>query len=484
MTMDPLSLLSHRLNQANTQRAVSICPCTEMDDVLAKLEQHARRGNANYEPRDLQVEAVKKFWVSGEIESLRQARLVSFGLAIRPWDDHRCLLQNPQRFTTFLLCLHEWEPHPRQFRKCYQGLLRSYFDYDGLGRDVPVVEQTNWRWLQTYLAENATLLQEQGTTLHPDWVSSTLANLQLFSQEPCAAYAKDLLEGRENQVKHLRQILGITDASWFTREIILSQIDRVCKSDHSTFTAMVTRLLALLGVDDKQENKKENEVLRDRGLKMLLDRYVKVPQTPEHSGLRNYSVDAWGNPWLPSNEYRWAGVSDEARKMVGDWLKRECIELFFTKLAQDGLGDTRRVKFWEKYASSIDRIDFALGDHAMSSHERDFVALRKKLKGLIHPLEDFNSYNNAFIMTMGDLVAVEFSSASNAFYGYSTKHSLPFNLSQPVRNGPVNGHNSLKNKIRALLCLRHQDNIHGYPSWELRFKDELKYKFGLMEGRR
>lgn len=445
--------------------------CIEIDEVLTELRMRARSGSSNYEPRDLQVEAVKRFWDTGEFASLREARLVSFGLAVRPWNDRRCLMEEPERFGVVLTGLREWESSPRPFRKCYQGLVRSYFDYDGLGRDVTLTGQRNWRQLQAYLGEKAKLIRD--ATANPDWVSCALENKGLFSETPCAAYAQDLLDGREEEVRRVRELLGITDASWFTRELVLSQIARACKLDHVTFTKMVGPLLALLG---------GNEVLRDRGLQMMLDRYARVPQTPQHLDLKDYSVNAWGNPWLPSNEHRWGGVTDEARQMIGDWLKLEFIELFFTKLAQDGLSDTRRVKFWAKYVPLIVNIHFALGTHALYSQERDFVELRSKLKGLTVSLEDNKPFNNAFIMTMGDLVAVEFSGESNAFYGYSVKRRLPFDLSRSVRSAPVNGRNSLKNDARVLY-LRHQDNVHGYSYWEDRFRKELQDEFGLIPGR-
>lgn len=470
--MDPLALLSNLLAQASGQSAVSMRQCTAIDGVLAELEKRARCGGANYEPRDLQVEAVKKFWETREFETLREARLVSFGLAVRPWNDRRCLMEEPERFGAALAGLREWEYSPRQFRKCYQGLLRSYFDYDGLGRDVPANGQRNWRQLQAYLGERANLIRD--ATVNPDWVGCALENKGLFSEAPCAAYAKDFFDGRKENVTQVRELLGITDASWFTRELVLSQIAWACELDHATFAKMVERLLALLG---------GNEVLRDRGLQMMLDRYSRVPQAPQHSGLKDHSVNAWGNPWLPSNEHRWGGVTEEARHMVGDWLKLEFIELFFTKLAQDGLSDTRRVKFWTNYVPLIENIHFALGTHAMHSRELDFVELRSKLKGLTLSLDDNRPFNNAFVMTMGDLVAVEFSGESNAFYGYSLKRSLPFDLSKPVRSAPVNGRNSLKNEARVLY-LRHQDNVHGYSNWEDRFKEELQDKFGLIPSKK
>lgn len=469
--MNPLTLLTNLLLEANNQSAEAVLPCSAIDEVYAELEKRVKSGGSRDEPRDLQVEAVKKFWDTRRFESLRDARLVSFGLAIRPWEDGRCLMEEPDHFRAALGGLREWESSPRQFRKCYQGLVRSYFDYDGLGRDIPPSGQKNWRQLQAYLGDKANYIED--ASINPDWVGCTLENRGLFSQTPCAAYAQDLLNGQDAKVKHVRELLGISDASWFTRELVLSQISQACAADHASFMAMVTRLLKLLG---------ENDVLRDRGLQMLLNRYAKVPQTPQHPGLKDYCVNAWGNPWLPSNEHKWGGVTDAARQMVGDWLKLEFIELFFTKLAQDGLSDTRRVKFWARYVPLIENIHFALGTHAMYSRERDFVELRTKLKGLLVSLEDNRPFNNAFIMTMGDLVAVEFSGESNAFYGYSVRRSLPFDLGKPVRSAPVNGRNSLKNDSR-ILYLRHQDNVLGYRDWEDRFKYELQDKFGLTPGR-
>jgi len=482
--MDPLKFLSNQLKQVNGQSPVSIQTCDEIDEVIAELEKRLRKGSSNEEPRDLQIEAVRKFWLKGEFDSMREARLVCFGLAVCAWNDRRCLMEDPERLDILLAGLHEWEPTPRLFRKCYQGLLRSYFDYDGLGYegDVPTNGKNNWLRVQTYLREKAKLLKLPAG--NPDWVECVLANKGLFSENPCATYAKDWLDGREDKVKQVRELLGISDASWFTHELVLSQIMRVCGLADPTFTRMVTRLLALLG---------NNEVLKDRGLRMLLNRYAQVPQTRQLPELKDYSVNAWGNPWLPSNDHQWGGVTEEARQMVVDWLKLELIELFFTKLAEDTeesesqektskVKTLRRLEFWKQYVPLMS-IHFALGTRAKYSPKRDFVELRAKMEGLTVSLEDSTPSNNAFIMTMGDLVAVEFSGESNAFYGYSLKQTLPFDLTKPVRSGPVNGRNSLKNDNR-LLYLTHQDNILGYPEWEDRFKHALQDNFGLVPGQK
>ena len=43
--------------------------------------------------------------------------------------------------------------------------------------------------------------------------------------------------------------------------------------------------------------------------------------------------------------------------MVADWLKLEFIETFFTKLAEDGFGDPRRMNFWKRYVKAINHIE-------------------------------------------------------------------------------------------------------------------------------
>ena len=470
--LDPLTRLTDLLRETNSRGLLPLRRCAEMDKVHAELLKQARSGNLNYEPIDLQVEAVRKFWDKGAFDSLREARLVSFGLAVKPWPDRSCLMEEPKKFGAAINGLREWEDSPRQFRKCYQGLLRSYFDYDGMGRDIHPEGQKNWGRLQTYLDERANLIKD--VTINPDWVTCTLENKALFSKTPCAEFAQDVLEGREDNVKLVRNLLGISDASWFTRELVFSQIASACEEGNSTFRTLVERLLKLLG---------DNEVLRDPGLQMLLNRYAQIPQKPQHHGLRDYSVDAWGNPSLPSNKHKWVGVSDEARNMVYEWVNLELIRLFFTKLSEDGLSDERRLKFWTRYVPLIKSVRFALGSHARTSRELDYIELRKKLKGLTVPLEDNNQYNNAFVMTMGDLVAVEFSGTSNAFYGYNLKKSLPFSLGSPVRSSPVNGENSLKNDARVLYLI-HKDKVHGYSDWEERFKYEFYDKFGLVAPRR
>ena len=210
---------------------------------------------------------------------------------------------------------------------------------------------------------------------------------------------------------------------------------------------------------------------------LILDKYASVAQPPIDERLRDAAVEWWGNPWLPSNEMRWGGVVPKAREMVSEWLKREFIEAFFTKLADGGVGDRRRANFWLRYAKSMGNIQFALGPLALYSTDRDFVALRQKMKGLFTELKSTVSANNAFVMTMGPLVAVEFGDVGNAFYGYDARKVLPFDMTKPVVIAKDAG-NSLKHSQR-ILWMQHQDGIKGWDKWEEMFEATLKKEFDI-----
>jgi hypothetical protein len=135
------------------------------------------------------------------------------------------------------------------------------------------------------------------------------------------------------------------------------------------------------------------------------------------------------------------------------------------------------MNFWKRYVKSIDHIEFALGSTARNSRERDMVLLRKKMTGLVQAL-DASGTNNAFIMRMGPLVAVEFSGLGNAFYGYDARRSVPFDTTQLLRLD-VNGRNSLKHKDQRILWLSHQDGIHNWDKWEDMFAATLRKEFGI-----
>lgn len=473
---DPLSLLRKLL--AVTSNGGTTVPAPgpsalesgpTIDDVLKKLRAGAKSQGNHPVPVDLQYEAVKRFWQAKSLDSLRDARLVSFGLCLPITRNGPCLMEDAERFPVLLVSLGQWETQPRRYRRCFQGLVAAYFAYDAYHPATPVMGVENWATLRTYLATH--LRQIDGGGINPDWVTCVRKHQNLFGVAPCEPYAAAMLEGSSKVVASLQVTLFIDDASWFMRELVMAQIAAAAAQPDAQFSALLPTLLSMLS---------PNLVLRDRGMVVLLDRYARMRKIPLQQSLLDLSVNWWGNPWLSSNSMRWGGVTVVAREMVTEWLKRELIGAFFTLLAEEGRGDDRRLAFWTRYAKSIDRFHFALGADARQSRSRDFLEMRKKMEGLTVDLLDPVGANNAFVMTIGNLVVVEFSGRSNALYGYDLRKEVPFDLTLAVVSAK-DADNSLKNSSR-LLWLQHQDGIHGFDTWEQRFEAKLRADFQIEPG--
>lgn len=468
--MSPLDHLASLLQPGILEAGRAMVVSPDIDALLAVMQERSKGSSARAASQDQQLEAVQRFWQSRQIDCFRDAYLLSGGLCLPHAPSGPCVLEDRPRFQAVLDGVDRWSARPSAFRRCYLGLVRSYFTYDALADSATSTARTNCQTLREYLREKNRHIRDR--QVNPSWVDAAIENQQIFSERPCEPYVDALLKGEVAKIDRLCEELGITKASWFLRELILAHVfgDATKLSDQG-FVALLPRLLELLA---------NNEVLRDRGLIMLLDRYIRVAGAQVHPGLKDGAVLWWGNPWLPSNEACWGGVVPEARAMVAEWLKLEFIETFFTKLMDDRAGDPRRMDFWRRYVKSINRIEFALGSEARSSSDPDFVTLRKKMTGLICRLDGAGK-NNAFIMRMGGLVAVEFSTHSNALYGYDARQVMPFDTSEALRLGQQED-NSLKQKSRTILWLPHQDRINGYEKWEHMFEAALRDDFRIEPG--
>lgn len=438
---------------------------TDMDAVLSRLERRIRNVGAEREPVELQASAVRRFWEVKQVSSVQEARRVAFGLSLPIGRDGACVLEDRERLEALLSGIDRWVGDPRRFRRCYQGLMANYFGYDAHLEGALGPGKVNWALLRSYLHERSGKIGAAG--LNPDWVTCALANTALFGEAPCAAFADELLRGEDSTAEYIRNALGIDGSSWFVRALLTAQFDAAVGKVDEEFVKLVPHLLGVL---------ERNPVLRDQGMSRLLNRYA-VSSTALHQGLRDSAIRWWGNPWMESNAMRWGAVTPKTRAMVTEWLKLEFIETFFTLLAEEGVGEQRRLDFWKRYVKSIDHIQFALGPDALTSRSDDFVAVRKKMTGLVSELRDATTSNNAFVMTIGGLVVVEFSGRANACYGYDLRKGFPFDLSRPVVN-TKNARNSLKRSNRD-VWLNHMDGIHGFLTWEQRFEALLLERYGI-----
>lgn len=437
----------------------------DLEKHLKRLNSYLKKGAASYVPRDLLEEAIRNFWTTKRIDSFGQARFLSFGITFPVGPQRLRVIEDKERFFALLKCVDAYLSVTKQFRRCYQGLLSGYFIYDPREDHTPATGRDNWRVLRQYLSDRSNFIVEGGP--NPKWVDTLEQHLTIFDENPCSRYGPTLLEGDDSEVNELKESLNIPEASWFISELILAQIEAAARKPDFEFRALIPRSLVLL---------RNHPLVRDRGLAIMLDRFASITPHPLELSLRDAAVGCWGNPWLKSNSMRWGHVTPEARAMVTEWLKLEFIEAFFTLLAEEQTGDSRRLAFWRRYVDVIEDIHFALGAEARNSKAPDFVTLRKKMLGLVVHLEGAST-NNAFLMRIGKLLIVEFSGYNNACYGYDVTKPLPFHFDRPVVL-PVDSWNSLKQSSRVLR-LSHQDEVHGYVKWEHRFEAFLADNFDV-----
>jgi len=469
--MNPLKRLRERLDLSGSS-PLTLTVGGELPKLIQALEKQARAGSAPLTDQDLLKRSVGKFWQERKIQSFRDAQLVAYGLTVRVDASKPCILEDQDCFQAVLNPkngLGQWVGHPRRFRRCYRGLMSSYFSYNWRNASKPDVGQKNWQKLRKYLWKHNEQIVDG--TVNLDWVDVAREHRDVFSDNPCSAYADAALDGDTEQIDIVTRELGIGQDSWFQWELIMAQVRHAIGLGDGAFKALIPNLLALIA---------GNELVREQAMIQILDRYAGSAEPGLHQELRDRAVAWWGNPWLPSDEVRWGGVKKGTRDLVAEWLRRDFIEAFFSKLARDGVGDKRRADFWLRYVKSMTDVHFGLGTHALFSRDRDFVVLREKMKGLSVRLQDPSATNNAFIMRIGPLVAVEFGGQSNALYGYDARRDLPFNTAMPFRV-PVGAPNSLKHPPPVrVLWMRHQDGINGYRRWEEMFEAELKAQFGIV----
>ena len=434
-----------------------------LDREAAKLRDWlGDRGSAK-PAQDVIVAALRAFFQVQDLQNHRQALLVCFGCLDPVLPAGARLIEDGDRFPKLLGGVEAYLPNPRAFRRCYRGLLHAYFGYDS--ETAQFAGKDNWSRLRTYLRNRATNTVASG--LQPAWVDELQANLQLLGNDPGGFYGKALLVGQSEDFQRTRESLDIHESSWLIWQLILGQIEGATHEDDATFQRHLPGLLDLLA---------KHPLAVNAGVAKLLTRYRACRTVTIHSGLRDFTVAQWGNPWLSLNRAKWSLVGDDARAMVADWLKLVLIQQFFGLLAADGTNDTRRLKFWEQYHDSIDDMYFALGSTARWHRGRDFQDIRKKMAGRLLNLHSAGPpNNNAFIMCIGNFVVVEFGVKGNACFIFA-RDRLPFLL-----EGGIAGNGTALKHESSVERLLHTDRIS--ETWERRFQGTLAGLMRVQPGR-
>lgn len=346
-----------------------------------------------------------------KIDSFRDLKYTCYGLTLRQGKDESTLLGDEKLFPALIDEVHGVTKEPRKFRKCYQGLLNSYLNFpaDDSSTDV---EKRNWEHLRSYLRKQLRLI----LTVEPiaSWIHVLEAHENLLKSNPCKRYAEGLREGKWDELEELAQGLAISSASWVWKEAVLAHVQAV--ADIRADIAFRQELdLALHALEGKRVPL--GDELRKTGTASLLRRYARCSDHPQHEALLDQALHCFGKPWL--NRTAWdAYVGDEdALRLIDGWTKTGLIQDFFQLLADDGVADLSRMRFWPQFVPVISDIWFAMGSYAHDSRDPKYFKLRQRIgRERILKFAGSSYTNNAFIMRIGPFYLIEFGQKGRAAY--------------------------------------------------------------------
>ena len=132
-----------------------------------------------------------------------------------------------------------------QMQITWLGMLLAYF-MTPIPSDA---EQNNFdrsqEMIRCYLQKNWEKVKEV-CKFQPQWMTSVDQNLDLLTPDPCASYAADWFNGREERVLRVAAEIDIPSNSWFWRELILSCVQHVVSLPDVEFKQAIPKILELL----------------------------------------------------------------------------------------------------------------------------------------------------------------------------------------------------------------------------------------------
>lgn len=416
--------------------------------------------------------AVAEFRRTGKPDGYRGLKHVCLG-AGSPDERGRCLVADkPLREKLFALLDEETELRRRL--KCFQSLMLAHWSFPLSSAGDEAKE--GWLAARAWLAARRLALERTKGT-KPQWFQVLTEHKNLLADDPCGRYGKALLAGSNEDLRHAMEGLAVPSDSWVVEEAVVSQMKAAAALGHAEFKGVLTDLL-LIAMGKK--GIVFSKALQTRCVAMLVSRYARCPDRPEHPALRDAAVGVIGNPWLRRAEWdarvidRRGEPDGEAREMVNGWLKERLIRDFFELLSVDGTGDTRRVDYWLRFDPFIEDMWFALGGDARSRRGENHNDFKERAKGRLINLDGTTSDNNAFVMRIGEYLAVEFGAKGNAFFLFRWDR-LPQRLLDKLTSGRerVDVDISALKSTSHVERLIHMDSPGKHLTWEQKFDQSI-----------
>lgn len=409
---DPVLALRNSLREAlhDTFVAPQWGAPEAMHHALKEVKKHFDSAETSVSEKSIAA-SVWAFRRTGKIASFRDLKYTCYGLTLRQGKDDSTLLGDEKLYPALIDEVHSVTHETRKFRKCYQGLLSSYLNFPADDNSTDV-EKRNWAHLRGYLRRQLQLI----LTVEPvaSWIHVLAAHENLLTSDPCNRYTEGLREGRWDELEELARGLAISSASWVWKEAVLAHVQAVSeiRADSVFRQELDLALHALEGTKVPL-----GDELRKAGTASLLRRYAKCSDQPQHEALLDQALHCFGKPWL--NRAAWdAYVGDEdALRLIDGWTKTGLIQDFFQLLADDGVADLSRMRFWPQFVPVISDIWFAMGSYAHDSRDPKYMKLRQRIgRERILKFAGSSYTNNAFIMRIGPFYLIEFGQKGRAAY--------------------------------------------------------------------
>lgn len=430
-----------------------------MSEALKRL-RHDLGDSGNDKPAADQLQAaLVRFAKTADVSSFTELKYVCYGSTVPVGRDGWRLIDRQSLFSSLLEQVNQRAQQPKQFRRCYQGLLSGYFGFER-NLDKPGDADNRWVFLRTYLADRLDVLRDASLqrAQMPDWLNVLSEHRNLLTEDPCSRYADALVREDQSELQRVCTGLGISSNSWVWEEALMAYVVRVCESEDAAFRKCMKAVLELVNGNTPM---RLPSALATRATAMVVTRYAKCVDHPEHPVLRDTCVELIGNPWLKRTSWDALVNHEPARLMVNSWLKQRLIRDFFELLAADGAADLRRLEYWLKWEPQITDMWFVMGTEAMANTSDEFKELRKRMAGRDRRLVDNNHLNNAFVMRIGPLLVIEFGVTGNACYVFAAS-DFRANLEQKVFRLA-----ELKQRVGVAARLSHMS------SWEYRFDVDI-----------
>ena len=455
------SKLRSELDMSHATDAVAWGNPRAMTEALRQLRRDLG-GSGDGRPADDHLQrALFRFVKETQASSFTDLKYVCYGVTVPVGRGFGRLIDRQQLFDTLLLQVNQYLPRPKQFRRCYQGLLSGYFGFER-NLEHPAEADQRWVGLRDYLAHQLVPLKEASEKRGqaPDWLRILHEHRNLLTADPCSRYAHGLVKDDQSELLQMSAGLGISRNSWVWEDAFLAYVELVCSFGDKDFKKYMPAVLDL--VNGKGAITLPS-ALETKATAMTVRRYHQCREHPEHDDLRDTCVEKIGNTWLKQTAWD-AVVNDEpTRLMVNSWLKKRLIRDFFELLAQDGAADLARLNYWLKWAPQIKGMWFVLGSDTWLNTSPNYMTMRKRMAGSDRQLRGGGSANNAFVMQIGQLLVIEFGMKGNACYIFAAS-----DFNADLGSG-VLSINDLKQKA----CQARLSHAPA-PGWEYKFDQEMR----------